>query len=327
MAFSTAWRDHSGEYDRRRLSGNARRQRLFGGALLGCVALACAWSLWANLGGTTAHRVPFLRPMPSLAANAYAKLSAALKSYARRPAGSNSFALLFDAHSLGFAPGTFSKSAALQQDVSTTGSIGDQAARSAASPAQQLRSPPTRTASLRAATPASRAGSNTPADKPTIFERLFGKPATTTLAYASPDDSDLGGQGVTSGRYDRSTAVYDISAHTVYLPDGTKLEAHSGYGSRLDDPRHADERMRGVTPPTVYELKPRESPFHGVQALRLIPVDEDKVFGRTGLLAHTFMLGPRGDSNGCVSFRNYNAFLHAYESHQIKRLVVVSRLE
>jgi hypothetical protein len=301
MAFSTAWRDHSGEYDRRRLSGNARRQRLFGGALLGCVALACAWSLWANLGDTTAHRVPFLRPTPSLAANAYAKLSAALKSYARRPA--------------------------LQQDVSTTGSIGDQAARSAASPAQQLRSPPTRTASLRAATPASRAGSNTPADKPTIFERLFGKPATTTLAYASPDDSDLGGQGVTSGRYDRSTAVYDISAHTVYLPDGTKLEAHSGYGSRLDDPRHADERMRGVTPPTVYELKPRESPFHGVQALRLIPVDEDKVFGRTGLLAHTFMLGPRGDSNGCVSFRNSNAFLHAYESHQIKRLVVVSRLE
>ena len=27
--------------------------------------------------------------------------------------------------------------------------------------------------------------------------------------------------------YDQSTAIYDISAHTVYLPDGTRLEAHS----------------------------------------------------------------------------------------------------
>ena len=45
--------------------------------------------------------------------------------------------------------------------------------------------------------------------------------------------------------YDRQTAVYDISAHTVYLPDGTRLEAHSGLGSKIDDPRslaHADDR-------------------------------------------------------------------------------------
>ena len=39
-----------------------------------------------------------------------------------------------------------------------------------------------------------------------------------------------------SAPYDRSTAVYDISAKMVYLPDGTKLEAHSGLGSELDDP-------------------------------------------------------------------------------------------
>jgi len=29
---------------------------------------------------------------------------------------------------------------------------------------------------------------------------------------------------------DSHTAVYDIAAHTVYLPNGTKLEAHSGLG-------------------------------------------------------------------------------------------------
>ena len=31
-------------------------------------------------------------------------------------------------------------------------------------------------------------------------------------------------------------AVYDISARTVYMPNGLKLEAHSGFGSLTDDP-------------------------------------------------------------------------------------------
>jgi hypothetical protein len=61
-----------------------------------------------------------------------------------------------------------------------------------------------------------------------------------------------------------------------------------------------------------------------VRALRLIPVDETKVFGRTGLLAHSYMLGPNGDSNGCVSFRDYDAFLQAYRNGEVKRLVVVA---
>jgi Protein of unknown function (DUF2778) len=64
-----------------------------------------------------------------------------------------------------------------------------------------------------------------------------------------------------------------------------------------------------------------------VRALRLIPVDDQKTLGRTGLLAHSFMLGPNGQSNGCVSFRDYDAFLHAYTRHQVKRLVVVARLD
>ena len=83
--------------------------------------------------------------------------------------------------------------------------------------------------------------------------------------------------------------------------------------------------MRGVTPPHLYDLTPRESLFHGVAALRLNPVGgEDAIYGRSGLLAHTFMLGPNGDSNGCVSFRDYNAFLNAYRNQGIKRLAVVA---
>ena len=82
---------------------------------------------------------------------------------------------------------------------------------------------------------------------------------------------------------------------------------------------------RGATPPHLYELTPREEIFHGVQALRLNPIGEGDMFGRNGLLAHSFMLGPRGDSNGCVSFKDYDAFLKAYQSGQVKRLAVVAR--
>jgi Protein of unknown function (DUF2778) len=171
------------------------------------------------------------------------------------------------------------------------------------------------------------------ADNRTFFEKLFGaspQPSEPVLAYAAPEDGVLGNaRSLTSSpppRYDRWTAVYDVAAHTVYLPNGTRLEAHSGLHDRLDDPRHVNERMRGATPPNVYELAPREQLFHGVQALRLKPAGGGDVYGRTGLLAHTYMLGPNGDSNGCVSFRNYNAFLQAFQNGEVKRLVVVARL-
>jgi hypothetical protein len=38
------------------------------------------------------------------------------------------------------------------------------------------------------------------------------------------------------------------------------------------------------------------------------------------------MLGPNGDSNGCVSVRDYDRFLAAYQKGEIKRLAVVSTL-
>jgi hypothetical protein len=175
-------------------------------------------------------------------------------------------------------------------------------------------------------------------DKPSMVEKLWGKrePSGGLLAYASADASItasiapkeqnpmLGG----SPPYDRSTAVYDITAKTVYLPDGTRLEAHSGLGSNLDEPRSARQRMRGVTPPHIYTLKPREALFHGVPALRLTPIGgEDAIYGRDGLLAHTFMLGPNGDSNGCVSFKDYYAFLDAYRNKGIRKLAVLARVE
>src|ERR1700722_8307958 len=85
---------------------------------------------------------------------------------------------------------------------------------------------------------------------------------------------------------DGHTAVYDIVAHKVYMPDGRRLEAHSGFGDYLDDPRYVSERGRGPTPPNVYALSLREELFHGVRAIRLNPVGSGNMFGRDGMLAH-----------------------------------------
>ena len=125
---------------------------------------------------------------------------------------------------------------------------------------------------------------------------------------------------------DSHTAVYDIAARTVYMPNGRRLEAHSGLGNLMDDPSYISAKGRGPTPPNVYDLTLREERFHGVRAIRLNPVDESKMFGRDGMLAHTYMLGPNGQSNGCVSFSNYDAFLTAYLNGEVNRLVVVDHL-
>jgi hypothetical protein len=125
---------------------------------------------------------------------------------------------------------------------------------------------------------------------------------------------------------DSQTAIYDIAAHTVYLPDGHRLEAHSGLGGYMDDARYVNVKGRGATPPNIYDLTLRERIFHGVRAIRLIPVDGGKMFGRDGMLAHSYMLGPNGQSNGCLSFSDYPAFLNAFLRGDVHRLVVVEHL-
>lgn len=168
---------------------------------------------------------------------------------------------------------------------------------------------------------------------PSLFDRLFGKKPEPgpVLAYAGSDGGVTSDGTPTtpagSSEDDKLTAIYDISARTVYMPDGTKLEAHSGLGAKMDDPRYVHVRMHGATPPHIYTLKPREALFHGVEALRMTPLGgEGAIHGRTGLLTHTYMLGPNGDSNGCVSFKDYAAFLRAYKRGEVRRLVVVASL-
>ncbi|GJE49138.1 hypothetical protein GOFOIKOB_2172 [Methylobacterium tardum] len=177
------------------------------------------------------------------------------------------------------------------------------------------------------------------AEEPSFFEKLFGvggaapsqdnrQEPRQALAYASPDALPREAPRTRVSPAPESvagTAVYDISARTVTLPSGEVLEAHSGLGEAMDNPRFVHLRMRGSTPPGTYDLTERERLFHGVRAIRLNPVGGSAaIHGRDGLLAHTYMLRQPGASNGCVSFRDYNRFLQAFLRGEVRRLVVVA---
>jgi hypothetical protein len=326
-------------------------QNLLGGVALAGVALACGWILYANLAASRGEgdfaptRTEVVTPRP--------KVSRVPAEPALPPTSVVDVALLYSTQPVGFAPKTFAQSvplkSALQFAAPTTlraeiplpadpSPLPPPAARLVQTALLPKPRPPelgsarSPSLALQAMAQKEKALASAATDI-SIFQKFFGKrpDAAPALAYAATDGGVFNnGQSLTSGRSlasDGQTAIYDISARTVYMPDGTKLEAHSGFGDMLDDPRHVYVRMRGATPPHVYDLTMREQLFHGVQALRLTPVGgEGEIYGRTGLLAHTYMLGPNGDSNGCVSFKNYDAFLKAYVNNKVKRLVVVARM-
>ena len=151
-----------------------------------------------------------------------------------------------------------------------------------------------------------------PRSEPGIFDKLFGDPdrAAKAVIAANP-----------------KTVLYDIARRAVYMPDGERLEAHSGFGQYLDDPQSIERKDVGVTPPNVYAVSFREKPFHGVRALRMKPIGNGNMYGRDGILAHSFLLGEAGASNGCISVRDYDKFLQAYEDGKFDRIIVVRSVE
>ena len=141
-----------------------------------------------------------------------------------------------------------------------------------------------------------------------ILDKLFADPdrAAKAVLAANPN-----------------AALYDIAKRVVYLPDGEKLEAHSGYGQWIDNPESVHRKHVGVTPPNVYAVSFREKPFHGDRALRMKPVGSGNMYGRDGILAHSYLLGEGGASNGCISVRDYDKFLKAYEDGKFNRIIVL----
>jgi hypothetical protein len=311
-----------------------RTQNLLGGVALALIAVACGWTLYTNLAGThpdivvTAPQVTLVATRPAASAPTAdvppARPVAPKPPAAAKPARPSNTSL-FVAPSVDVAH--FGKTTILPPTRFSTGAIAaprpePQAARSAAA----IPLPTRRPADLGQAT-----GPRKPDDP---FEKLFGKRQDNSLALAyAPADSGVLDNGRSAQRpslppNDGFTAIYDIRAHTVHMPDGSKLEAHSGLGPKMDDPRHVNVRMHGATPPHVYDLTPREAIFHGDEALRMHPVGgAEAIFGRAGLLTHSYLLGPSGQSNGCVSFKDYAAFLNAYKAGKVKRMIVVASLD
>jgi hypothetical protein len=159
----------------------------------------------------------------------------------------------------------------------------------------------------------------------TPHQKLYGP---VRVASLNPGMTMRDAKGLPAAPYDLQTAVYVITDKKVYMPDGTSLEAHSGLGDKMDDPRFVHVRMQGATPPHVYDMKMREALFHGVEAIRLTPMQgEDAIFGRDGLLTHSYLLGPSGQSNGCISFKDYDAFLQAFKAGKITRIAVLAKLD
>ncbi|MBS0532971.1 MAG: DUF2778 domain-containing protein [Proteobacteria bacterium] len=149
-------------------------------------------------------------------------------------------------------------------------------------------------------------------EQPGILDKLFGDPDRAAKAFLAANPN---------------TVLYDITRRAVYLPDGEKLEAHSGFGQWMDDPSSVARKDLGVTPPNVYAVSFREKPFHGVRALRMKPVGSGNMYGRDGILAHSYLLGEAGASNGCISVRDYDKFLQAFEAGKFHQIVVVRSVD
>lgn len=149
---------------------------------------------------------------------------------------------------------------------------------------------------------------------------------TEALAYARPDNPSNAFKKLFNDtpKGAHKVAIYDISAAVVHMPDGTKLEAHSGIGKMADNPRYVHVKMNGPTPPNTYKLTMREKPFYGVDAIRMTPIGKETMHGRDGILAHSYLLrGGRAESHGCVAFKNYDRFLKAFRQGKVTHIVVV----
>ncbi|HEY6633543.1 MAG TPA: DUF2778 domain-containing protein [Rhizobiaceae bacterium] len=170
----------------------------------------------------------------------------------------------------------------------------------------------------------------TPEAKPGRKPARSDRQEPQALAYARPDKPEG-----TVGRAFRNlfntvpkagnkVAIYDISAAVVYMPDGSRLEAHSGIGKMADNPRYVHVKMNGPTPPNTYKLTMREKRFHGVEAIRMTPIGNQTMHGRDGMLAHSYLLrGGRAESHGCVAFANYPKFLEAFKQGKVTHMIVV----
>ena len=224
-------------------------QSLLGGVALAFIAGTCGWTLYTNLAGThpdivvTAPQVTLVATRPAASAPTAdappARPAAPKAAAARRTTTANASLLTAPTADVTL----FGKATILPPTRFAT-SMAAAAPQPAAQAARSVPLPTPRPTDLGLASPKNPtldALARRKIDDP--FEKLFGKRETSAaLAYAPADGGVFSDGKSKSGTRlppnDGVTAIYDIKARTVHLPDGTKLEAHSGLGPKMDDPRY-----------------------------------------------------------------------------------------
>ena len=176
-------------------------------------------------------------------------------------------------------------------------------------------------------------------DNRSLIEKMFDqRPASgpqasgPALAYAVPEGGVTGiARSVISGGqsgYNRRTAIYDISAHTVYLPNGAT--AGGAFGSRRRDRTIRASCMKecaGRRHQMFTSLLRANSFFMGFKRCVSNPSARAIFSDAPDFWRILICSCANGASNGCVSFKNYDAFLQAYQNGEIKHLAVVAHLD
>src|SRR3569832_334537 len=102
-------------------------------------------------------------------------------------------------------------------------------------------------------------------------------------------------------------------------------------------PRNGANALVATAPEALAPSEKKSGGFFGMIERLFAPQDKKTapavlasnprtaIYGRDGMLAHTYMLGPNGQSNGCVSFKDYDKFLTAYHNGEVEQLIVVPK--
>ena len=124
------------------------------------------------------------------------------------------------------------------------------------------------------------------------------------------------------------TMVFFCLTRLAYRPlADPKYEQNANeFFRRMATPVDFEKEVGGDNTATQARVLGAIACFYGafITCLLLIP---NPWLGRAGILVHPYLLGPNGQSNGCVSVKDYPKFLAAFKRGEVERMVVVARLE
>jgi len=153
------------------------------------------------------------------------------------------------------------------------------------------------------------------------FTTVSGFLGTNSEAEARGERPDPKQNRITN-KFNDVTLVYHVRKGLLQLGNRTY---RVGAGNRKGHNNPAYEKVTDVGPPPrgTYEVTPREAPFFGTDAWRVLDTP-----GRTGILIHTDAIGlkgrPPGESKGCivVQHKHWKRFVADMERLEPTRIII-----